>query len=128
MRTLLLLATVLLVSTGIVFAQKGTAESDYYPLNYGGDTWTGIVTSVNEGTREFTLSYKKKDKEETFVGVLPKEYKHKMADGTFRQFELDDLMGMTLRAYYMSKTRKVNEEKVKYNDVFKIKILAFAKP
>ena len=128
MRTLLLIAIVLVVSNGEALAQKGTAETDYYPMNYAGDTWTGVVTSVNEDTREFTLTYKKKDKEETFVGVLAKEYRHKMADGTFQQIKLDDLMGMTIRAYYMSKTKKVNDQKVKYNDVFKFKIVALAKP
>ena len=128
MRTLLLLALVLVATNGAAIAQKGTAEPDYYPMNYAGDIWTGIVTSVNEDTREFTLTYKKKDKEETFVGVLPKEYRHKMADRTFQQIKLDDLMGMTIRAYYMSKTKKVNDQKLKYNDVFKFKIVARAKP
>jgi hypothetical protein len=51
-----------------------------------------------------------------------------MADGTFQEIKLADLTGMKIRAYYMSKTKKVNDQKVKYNDVFKIKILALAKP
>ena len=50
-----------------------------------------------------------------------------MADGTNQEIKLPDLMGMKLRVYYMSKTRKVNDQKTKYNDVFKIKILALAK-
>jgi hypothetical protein len=128
MRNLLLLTVVMLISAGGSLAQKGTAEPDYYPQNYSGDTWTGVVTSVNEDTREFSLTYKKSDKEESFVGVLPKGYTHKMADGTNQEIKLPDLMGMKLRVYYMSKTRKVNDQKTKYNDVFKIKILALAKP
>jgi len=128
MRKSLLFLAIVLTSAGVCFGQKGTAEPDYYPQNYSGDTWTGVVTAVNEDTREFTLIYKKKDKDETFVGVLPKEYKHKMADGTFKQIKLDELIGMTIRAYYMSRTKKVNDQKIKYNDVFKFKILAFAKP
>src|SRR3982750_882218 len=127
MPKLLLLIAVVLTSSTLSFAQKGTAESDYYPMNYAGDTWTGVVTAVNEDTREFTLTYKKNDKEETFVGVLPSEYKHKMADGTFQQIKLKDLLGMTIRTYYMSKNKKVNDEKIKYNDVFKFKIVALAK-
>jgi hypothetical protein len=51
-----------------------------------------------------------------------------MADGTDREIKLADLMGMQLRVYYMSKTRKVNDQKIKYNDVFKLKMLALAKP
>jgi hypothetical protein len=128
MRKLVLLVGVAVFCTGVSLAQKGTAEPDYYPQNYAGETWTGLVTSVNEDTREFTLTYKKKDKEESFVGVLPTGYTHKMADGSNREIKLPDLMGMQLKAYYMSKTKKVNDQKIKYNEVFKIKILALAKP
>jgi len=127
MRKLLLLTTIVLGCSFLCFSQKGTAEPDYYPQNYSGDTWTGLVTAVNEDAREFTLTYKKKEREETFVGVLPKEYRHKMKDGTFQQVNLNDMMGMTIRAYYMSRSKKVNEQKIKYNEVFKIKILAHAK-
>ena len=128
MRKVLLLVVNALIVTGVSLGQKGTAEPDYYPMGYAGDTWTGVVTAVNEDTRELTLTYKKKDKEQTFVGVLPTEYKHKMADGTFQQIKLNDLMGMTIRTYYMAKTKKVNNQKIKYNDIFRIKILEFAKP
>ena len=128
MRKLILVIGALLVSAGVSLGQKGIAESDYYPMNYAGDTWTGVVTSVDEDTREFKLTYKKKDKEETFVGVLPKEYAHKMADGTYKEIKLADLMGTTIRAYYMAKVKRVNDEKVKYNNVFQIRILALAKP
>ena len=86
------------------------------------------MQGVPRATREFTLSYKKKDKEEIFVGVLPKGYRQKMADGKDREIKLDDLLGMQLRAYYMSKTKKVDDQKIKYNDVFQIKILKLAKP
>lgn len=129
MRKLLLLAILFVLSNGSALAQKGHAsESGYYPTGYAGDTWTGVVTSVNEDTREFTLTYKKKDKEESFVAFLAKEYRHKMANGTFEQIKLDDLMGMTIRVYYMPKTKKVNDQKVKYNDVFNFKIVALANP
>jgi hypothetical protein len=128
MRNLFLLAWIVAISAAVSFGQKGTAEPDYYPQNYSGDTWTGIVTAVNEETREFTLTFKRKDKEDTFVGVLPKGFTHKMADGTDREIKLPDLMGMQLRVYYMSKTRKVNDQKIKYNEVFKLKMLALTKP
>lgn len=128
MPKLLLLLGVAIVCAGPAFGQKGSAEAGFYPRGYYGDTWTGVVTSTNEDTREFTLTYKKKDKEETFTGVLPKEYTHKTADGKDVQINLADLMGMTIRAYYTSSTKKVNDQKVKYNDVLKIKILALAKP
>ena len=101
-------------------AQHGTAESGVYPLPYSGDTWTGEVTSINEDTREFTLTYKKGKKTETFVGVLPKSYKVRMSDGSTDELKMADLVGKRFRAYYIVKSKKVDGQKVKWNDVFKI--------
>ena len=127
MKRLLVIIVVIFLFAGVTAAQKGTAESDYYPMGYFGDTWTGAVTSVNEETREFTLTYKKKDKDETFVGVLPKGYTVKMKDGSDHEVKLAELMGMRVKAYYMTKTRKVDDQKVKTNEVFKIRFLPQSK-
>ena len=113
----------LLIFAGTAAAQKGTAEPDYYPPNYTGDTWTGQVTAVDENTREFTLTYKKKDKDETFVGVLAKGYTVKLKDGKDHEVKLAEMMGMRVKAYYITKTKKVNDQKIKTNEVFKIKFL-----
>jgi hypothetical protein len=123
MKTLALALAVFLAGAGVSTAQKGTAESDYYPMGYAGDTWTGEVTSINEDTREFTLTYRKSDKEQTFVGVLPKRYTVKMKDGSDHEVRMSELIGMRLKAYYMTKSKKVNDQKVKTNEVFKIKFL-----
>ncbi len=125
MKKLIIASSLLLLFTGVSMAQKGTAEPDYYPMNYSGDTWTGEVTSVNADTREFTLTYKKSDKEQTFVGVLPKGYTVKMKDGKDYEVKMADLIGMHVKAYYMTKSKKdVNGVKVKNNEAFKIKFLA----
>ena len=124
MKELIGIAVVVLMSSSASPAQKGTAETGYYPMNYTGDTWTGEVTSVNEDTRELTLTFKKKDKDETFVVVLPKGYSHKMADGTEREVKLTDLMGMRLKVYYVAKSKKVDDQKVRFYEVFKIKIVS----
>jgi hypothetical protein len=114
----------LILFTGVSMAQKGTAEPDYYPQGYSGDTWTGEVTSINEDTREFTLTYTKGDKSQTFVGVLPKGYKVQMKDGRDYEVTMADLMGKRIRAYYINKSKKdANGVKVKTNEVFKIKFL-----
>jgi hypothetical protein len=121
-----LFATLALLSlcAGASVAQNGTAEPDFYPMGYSGDTWTGEVTLVNENTREFTLTYRKGDKTQTFVGILPKGYKAKMKDGSDQEVEMGDLMGMRVKAYYMTKSKKdAQGEKVKTNEVFKIKFL-----
>lgn len=124
MKKIFLALACLIFCAGAAAAQKGAAESDYYPMGYGGDTWTGEVTAFNEETREFTLTYTKGDKTQTFVGVLPKGYTVKMKDGTDHQVKMEELKGMRLKAYYMSKSKKeADGTKVKFNEVFKIKFL-----
>jgi hypothetical protein len=115
---------IILFLSGISIAQKGTAEPDYYPMNYAGETWTGEVTLVSEEKREFTLTYKKGEKEQTFIGVLAKGYTVKMKDGRDHELKMEELMGLRLKAYYMTKTeRDSNGVKVKTNKVFKIKFV-----
>jgi len=124
MKNLIIAFAFLLFISGVSFAQKGTSESDYYPQGYGGDTWSGEVTSTNEDTREFTLTYTKGQKTQTFVGVLRKGYTVKMKDGRDYEVKMADLMGMRLKAYYMTKSKKdSNGVKVKTNEVFKIKFI-----
>jgi hypothetical protein len=106
-------------------AQKGTAESDYYPMGYNGDTWTGEVTATDGNKREITLIYKKKDKEETFVGVLEEGYAVKMKDGSMHVLKVSEIpAGMRIKVYYMSKTKKdASGVKTKFNQIIKIRFL-----
>lgn len=73
--------------------------------------------------REFTLTYRKGDKEQTFAVVLPKGYTVKMKDGSDHEVMMAELIGMRLKVYYMTKSKKVSDQKVKTNEVFKIKFL-----
>ena len=124
MKRLFVALAFLILCAGMSVAQQGTAESDYYPMGYNGDTWTGEVTAVNEDTREFTLTYTKGDKTQTFVGILPKGYTAKMKDGSDQEVKMTALVGMHLKAYYIAKSKKdANGVKVKTNEVFKIKFL-----
>ncbi len=120
---LILLFTLIL--SAVVVAQKGTAEPGHYPMNYTGDTWTGEVTGTNDDTREITLSYKKKDKEETFTGVLEQGYKVKMKDGSYHELKVSDIpAGTRIRVYYFTKAEKVGGEKKKINNIFQVKFLS----
>jgi len=94
--------------SGAPVAQKGTAEPDFYPPSYVGDTWTGVVTSTDEETREFTLTYKKGEKDQTFTGVLLKGYTVRLKDGSEHEVKMAELMGVRLKAYYTAKSKKVN--------------------
>lgn len=120
----LILILIVCFSAGIR-AQKGTAEPDYYPQGFNGETWTGEVTSTDDGKREITLTYKKKDKEETFVGILEEGYSVKMKDGTMHQLKVSDIPdGTRIKVYYWTKTTKdASGAKVKFNHIFKLRFL-----
>ena len=124
MRKVVLTIALVLLCSGIAAAQHGTAEPDYYPTGFHGDTWSGDVTAANEDTREFTLTYTKGDKSETFVGVLPAGYTVKMKDGRDYVVKVTELIGMRLKAYYITRTTKdATGAKGKTYEVFKIKFI-----
>lgn len=53
------------------FGQKGRAQTDYYPLGYPGDTWTGVVTAFDNEHRTLTLTHGSGKKAVTFVASVP---------------------------------------------------------
>lgn len=116
---------VILMAVVVSTAQRTTAEPDYYPMGYAGDAWTGEVTASDEATREFTLTYKKGDKAQTFTGILSKGYSVKMKDGSARELKMSDLLGKSVKVYYISKTRKdAAGNKIKTNEVFRLKFVS----
>jgi hypothetical protein len=125
MNKFLLSLIVLLFCSLPSFAQKGTAEPDYYPLGFNGDTWTGEVVTTDDSKREITLTYKKKGKEQTFTGILDEGYKLKMKDGSMYELKVSELPpGTKIKVYYISKTKKdASGVKVKYNEIFRIRFL-----
>jgi hypothetical protein len=90
-----------------------------------GDTWTGEVTAIDDGKREITLSYKKKDKEEIFIGVLEEGYSVKMKDGSMHELKVSEIpTGTRIKVYYMTKTKKdASGAKIKFNQIIKIRFL-----
>jgi hypothetical protein len=111
----------ILLIGGAAFAQQGTAPNGNYPAGYTGNTWTGVVSNVNEATGEFTLTFTKGSKTETFVGVPEKEYLVAPKDGPERPLKLSDIhVGRTLTVFYTLETKKVDGKKVTFNSVFYI--------
>jgi hypothetical protein len=122
LKVVILNLALILLCTGISIAQHGTAEPDYYPSGFNGDTWSGEVTAANEDTREFTLTYTKGNDTQTFVGVLAEGYTVKMKDGRDYLIKMKELMGMRIKAYYITKKKKdANGVKTETHEVFKIK-------
>jgi hypothetical protein len=105
----------------LTHAQHGTAEDGYWPMGFVGDTWTGVVSSTNDGTREITLRYTKGDKTQTFTGVLQDGYGVKASDGTSHVLKVSEIpRGTKLKVYYMPKEHKVEGRKVKYYEIIRL--------
>jgi hypothetical protein len=115
MRRLTFAGVIILVSTTFSLAQKATTII--------GDTWTGIVESTNEATREITIVNPDK-KTETFTGVLKEGYQVKMKDGTSRELKVSDLKpGMRVRLLYKSTTLKAGGQETKVKLINRVDFL-----
>ena len=109
------------ILAGSLHAQHGSAPDGYFPMGYAGDTWTGEVSAVNDANREITLVYKSSKKTETFVGVLQQGYKVKLKDGSLTELKVSTIpAGTRLKVYYMAKDRKVNGQKEKFYEIFRV--------
>jgi hypothetical protein len=111
----------ILLVGGTVSAQHGTAPNGYYPAGYSGNTWTGTVSNVNEATGEFTLTFTKGSKTETFVGIPEEGYVVAPKDGPERPLKITDIhVGRTLTVFYNVVTNKVDGKKVTVNSVINV--------
>jgi hypothetical protein len=84
-------------------AQHGTADNGYYPSFYDGDTWTGIVSSLDPKTKTVSLIYTHKKKTAVFEGVLAKGYRVRLKGDKEKQqvIRTGIAVGARLRVYYM---------------------------
>jgi hypothetical protein len=124
------LAIALLGFAGSAYAQHGSAGNGYYPPGYAGDTWTGVVVSADEKSREITLSFTnpKNGKTQTFVGIPEEGYLVLQHDGPIRLLRMSDIpVGRTIKVWYIEDTKKVNGKKIKVNVIFEIDAAANAK-
>src|SRR6185312_5270881 len=103
-----LFCLVALIST-IGAAQKGSAPNGYYPPSYGGLTFTGEVTAINEQDQTLTLTYTHGNKSETFVGRLQAPCAVNGKGGARKAITVANLApGTELTAYYSEISKKVN--------------------
>jgi hypothetical protein len=124
MMRMLMTMAIIIVSAGVASGQKGTAEADYYPFNYHGEAWTGEVTAINSETREIILTYTKKDKTQTFIGVLEPHCQVPMKDGNYQELKLSELpKGIRVKVYYIGKEEKTSGGKVIVNRIFRVRYL-----
>ena len=84
-------------------AQHGTAGSGYYPSGYGGDTWSGVVSSVVPATKSVSLVYTRHGKTAFFEGILSKGYRIQTSGDKNKQQIMSTgiSVGSHLRVYYL---------------------------
>ena len=83
-----------------------------------GDTWTGIVTNVNQSTFEITLTYTKGHKTQTFVGKPEKDYLIAPKNCPVRALRPSDIhVGRKLTVYYMSERKTVHGKEITVNTI-----------
>src|SRR5215469_5014284 len=120
----ILLSALICAATHVVARpQHGAAENGYYPLQYAGDTFTGVVTAVDDASRSITLTYTNPTnaKTETLVASISEGYTAHWKDGTLHEVKPSDIpTGTRLKVYYMTTERKVEGKKVKTATIFLI--------
>jgi len=71
-----------------------------------------------------TLTYTKGPRTETFSGVLQEGYKVKLKDGTLHELKPSEISnGTHLIVFYMQRTRKDGDKKIKYYEIFRLQVL-----
>ncbi|HYX70502.1 MAG TPA: hypothetical protein VE825_15315 [Terriglobales bacterium] len=104
-------------------AQHGIAPSGYYPANYNGDTFTGVVVESAD-PQALTLQYSKKGKTETFVArpeapcmAAPKSDPHEQKELHLSHIPKDSIV----TAFYYAQTVHENGQNKKENVIIGIR-------
>jgi len=91
----------ILVASGVL-AQKGTAPSGNYPPGYPGDMWTGVITAIDEKTRQITITHVRDGQTESFTGVVAPSYVARRRGLEAREMDLSKIVtGSRGQAYYL---------------------------
>ena len=111
--------------------QHGQAEPGFYTFDYHGDTWTGEITAIDHAKAVLTLTYKHKDKLETFRGVIKPPLQVIDKDGNRAPAQVRVKVGDRITAYYIKEGSrystkdggKTHYEVADANLIFQIKLL-----
>jgi hypothetical protein len=114
----------LCLASSLTSAQHGSAPNGYYPPNYGGDIFAGVVTATDDSTQSIMLEYSRGKKSETFVGHLDQSCSIPTKDGN--PMKVSDIpSGTDLTAYYNHKTKKVDNQKQSENIIIAVTFDSF---
>lgn len=113
---------VLLLNTGAVMAQHGTAQTGYYPANYDGATFTGTVTASDPEKDAISLEYKKGSKTESLPFYLEGGCSVPSTNGE-KMHAKNIPPGTVITAYYKPTSEKRDGKKETVNATIAISIL-----
>ena len=100
-----------------VSAQYGTAPNNYYPENYNGSIFSGVVTDTADN--QVTLTFTKGGKTDSFTGVFETGCSVPATDGR-RMVPTDIPKGTVMTAFFNATTKKVDGKKTKENLIIAI--------
>jgi len=123
MKCALSISSLLLGLSALASAQHSRAPNGYYPVCFVGDMWTGVLSSVDDGKSEITLTYvdPKQNRTETFTGVIQDGYTVSRRGGSPHMLKPSELpLGARLTVYYCFERKKVAGTKTTINKVFRI--------
>jgi hypothetical protein len=98
-------------------AQYGTAPNNYYPENYNGSIFTGVVTDTADN--HVTLKFTNGNKTDSFTGVFQTGCSVPARDG-HRMMPADIPKGTVMTAFFNATTKKVDGKKIKENLIIAI--------
>lgn len=98
-------------------AQYGTAPNNYYPENYNGSIFTGVVTDTADN--QVTLTFTKGGKTDSFTGVFETGCSVPARDGR-RMVPTDIPKGTVMTSFFNATTKKVEGKKIKENLIIAI--------
>jgi hypothetical protein len=115
----LALVAVFVFTSTQLFAQLGHAPTGYYPPDFGGDMFTGVVT--NTQVNELTLTYDNAKKRQTFIGRFAAKCYLPAKGGSTQAMTAENLpAGTKMSAMFRSRTTKVGLQKVKENEIIAV--------
>ncbi|HVG35648.1 MAG TPA: hypothetical protein VM911_21535 [Pyrinomonadaceae bacterium] len=84
----------------------------------GTSSWRGRVESVNESTREITITSLDK-KQKSFTGRLDEDFQAMLLDNSVTQPPVSEIpIGMRVRVFYRTKDERIGDRKVKVNHIY----------
>ena len=115
-------AAVILLCLGSAMAQYGNAPNNYYPDEYSGTTFTGVVEQTTNET--ITLTYSHGKKTQTFEGRIVAPCNLPVSPSATRPVPATAIQkGWLVTAYFDPKAVKVDGKKENVNEIIAVSIL-----